>query len=434
MPLTPLLTAHWDEPDRHTIEGYRRHGGYSVLERALTLSPDAIIALVKDSGLRGRGGAGFPTGTKWGFVPQGDDRPHYLVVNADESEPGACKDIPLMMIDPHSLIEGVVITSFAIRAHRAFIYVRGEVPFVVRRVREAVAQAYAAGLIGQNILGTGYDLEVVVHAGAGAYICGEETALLNSLEGLRGQPRLKPPFPAVAGLYAAPTVINNVETIAYIPTILERGAEWFASFGTEKSPGIKLFAMSGHVKRPGIYEAPLGTPFSELLDYAGGMRDGHELKFWLPGGSSVPLLTDEHVDVPMTYEDIAAAGSMLGTGTPMVFDETTSVVRAVSRWIEFYKHESCGKCTPCREGTYWLVDLLRRFDEGRAVADDIEKTLEVGTQIMGRSFCALGDAAATPYPSALKYFRSEFEDGTRHSVADQFPPAASTVFEEVTAR
>jgi NADH-quinone oxidoreductase subunit F len=433
MPLTPLLTQHWDEPDRHTIDGYRRHGGYDALRQALQREPDDLIALVKDSGLKGRGGAGFPTGMKWGFVPQGDDQPHYLVVNADESEPGACKDIPLMMTDPHALVEGVVITSYAIRARHAFIYVRGEVPFVIRRVREAVAQAYAAGFIGTNILGSGFDLDVVVHAGAGAYICGEETALLNSLEGLRGQPRLKPPFPAVAGLYAAPTVINNVETIAYIPTIVERGAGWFKSFGTEKSPGIKLFAMAGHVKRPGLYEAPLGTPFSELLDYAGGIRDGHRLKFWLPGGSSVPLLTDEHVDVPMTYEDIAAAGSMLGTGTPMVFDETTSVVRAVSRWIEFYKHESCGKCTPCREGTYWLVDLLRRFDEGQAAATDLEKTLEVGQQIMGRSFCALGDAAATPYPSALKYFRSEFEDGTTQSTADQFPPAAATVFSEVPA-
>jgi NADH-quinone oxidoreductase subunit F len=433
MPLTPLLTQHWDEPDRHTIDGYRRHGGYDALRLALQRNPDELISLVKDSGLKGRGGAGFPTGMKWGFVPQGDDRPRYLVVNADESEPGACKDIPLMMTDPHALVEGVVITSYAIRAKHAFIYVRGEVPFVVRRVREAVAQAHAAGFIGTNILGSGYDLDVVVHAGAGAYICGEETALLNSLEGLRGQPRLKPPFPAVAGLYAAPTVINNVETIAYIPTIVERGADWFKSFGTEKSPGIKLFAMAGHVKRPGIYEAPLGTPFRELLDYAGGIRDGHRLKFWLPGGSSVPLLTDEHLDIPMTYEDIAAAGSMLGTGTPMVFDETTSVVRAVSRWIEFYKHESCGKCTPCREGTYWLVDLLRRFDEGQAAATDLEKTLDVGNQIMGRSFCALGDAAATPYPSALKYFRSEFEDGTTQSTSEQFPPAAATVFSEVSA-
>jgi NADH-quinone oxidoreductase subunit F len=428
VPLTPVLTEHWDDPELHTLEGYRRHGGYASLDTAFAMSEDDLIARVKESGLRGRGGAGFPTGMKWGFVPQGDGKPHYLVVNADESEPGACKDVPLMMVDPHSLVEGVIVSSYAIRAKLAFIYIRGEVPFVLRRVHRAVADAYAAGYLGKDILGSGFDLDVVVHAGAGAYICGEETALLDSLEGLRGQPRLKPPFPAVAGLYAAPTVVNNVETIANIPFILNRGVDWFRGFGTEKSPGYKLFAMSGHVARPGIYEAPLGVPFSELLELAGGVRDGHELKFWLPGGSSVPLLTQDHLDVAMTYEDIAAAGSMLGTGTPMVFDETTSVVRAVSRWIDFYKHESCGKCTPCREGTYWLVDLLRRFDEGRAHADDLQKTLEVGEQIMGRSFCALGDAAATPYPSALKYFRDEFEAGTHTPVDEDFPPAASTVF------
>ena len=432
MPLTPVITEHWDDPALHTLAGYRGHGGYASLSVAFGMGQDDVIGLVKESGLRGRGGAGFPTGLKWSFVPQGDGKPHYLVINADESEPGACKDVPMMMVDPQALIEGAIVSCYAFRAHHAFIYIRGEVPFVVRRVRQAVDEAYAAGFLGRDIMGSGFDLDVVVHAGAGAYICGEETALLDSLEGYRGQPRLKPPFPAVAGLYAAPTVVNNVETIMNIPFILNRGVEWFRSFGTEKSPGFKVFAMSGHVVNPGIYEAPLGTSFRELLDYAGGMREGHELKFWLPGGSSVPLLTTEHLDTPMTYEDIVAAGSMLGTGTPMVFDETTSVVRAVSRWIEFYKHESCGKCTPCREGTYWLVDLLRKFDEGRAAADDLQKTLDVGEQIMGRSFCALGDAAATPYPSAIKYFRSEFEAGTRTPVHEDFPPAASNVFSGVT--
>ena len=432
MPLTPVITEHWDDPALHTLDGYRGHGGYSSLPVAFGMSQDDVIAQVKESGLRGRGGAGFPTGLKWSFVPQGDGKPHYLVINADESEPGACKDVPLMMVDPHALIEGAIVSSYAFRASHAFIYIRGEVPFVVRRVRQAVDEAYAAGYLGRDIMGSGFDLDVVVHAGAGAYICGEETALLDSLEGYRGQPRLKPPFPAVAGLYGAPTVVNNVETIMNIPFILNRGVEWFKAFGTEKSPGFKVFAVSGHVVNPGIYEAPLGTTLRELLEYAGGMRGGHELKFWLPGGSSVPLLTAEHLDTPMTYEDIVAAGSMLGTGTPMVFDETTSVVRAVSRWIEFYKHESCGKCTPCREGTYWLVDLLRKFDEGRAAADDLQKTLDVGEQIMGRSFCALGDAAATPYPSAIKYFRSEFEAGTHTPVHEDFPPAASTVFSGVS--
>ena len=260
-----------------------------------------------------------------------------------------------MLANPHALVEGVIITSYAIRAKHAFIYIRGEVPEAIRRVANAVREAREAGLIGTNIHGTGFDLDVVVHAGAGAYICGEETALLDSLEGFRGQPRLKPPFPAVAGLYASPTVINNVETICNIPYIIDRGVDWFRQFGTEKSPGFKVFAVSGHVNRPGIYEAPLGITMRELLDYAGGMRDGHEVKFWLPGGSSVPMLTADHLDVPMTYEDMAAAGTMLGTGTPMIFDDTVSVVKAVTRWLEFYKHESCGKCTPCREGTYWIT-------------------------------------------------------------------------------
>jgi NADH-quinone oxidoreductase subunit F len=428
MVLTPILTAHWDEADSYKLEGYKRHHGYVALAKALKSDPDSIIQTVKDSGLRGRGGAGFPTGMKWGFVPQNDGKPHYLVVNADESEPGACKDIPLMLANPHSLIEGVAISSYAIRANHAFIYIRGEVPHVIRRVRNAVKEAYAAGLLGQNILGSGFNLEVVVHAGAGAYICGEETALLDSLEGRRGQPRLKPPFPAVAGLYASPTVINNVETIANIPYIVRNGADWLKQWGTEKSPGFKLFAVSGHVKRPGIYEAALGTTMRELLEHAGGMRDGHQLKFWIPGGSSVPMLTQEHLDLPLTYEDMAAAGTMLGTGTPMVFDETTSVVKAVSRWLQFYKHESCGKCTPCREGTYWISGLLKRLEKGEGQDEDLAKIDELCQQIMGRSFCALGDAAATPFPGAIKHFREEIEAGVRIPADVAFDPAATTIF------
>jgi len=433
MPLTPLLSAHWDEPDSHTIEGYRRHGGYESVSIALGMQPDEVVAIVKDSGLRGRGGAGFPTGMKWGFVPQGDGKPHYLVINADESEPGACKDIPLMLANPHSLVEGVIAASYAIRANQAFIYVRGEVPHAIRRMNAAVREAYTAGYLGKDIQGSGFDLDVVVHSGAGAYICGEETALLDSLEGFRGQPRLKPPFPAVAGLYASPTVVNNVETIASVPAILVNGAQWYKSFGSEKSPGIKLFAVSGHVERPGIYEAPMGTTMRELLEWAGGIRSGHQLKFWVPGGSSVPLLTEEHLDVPYTYEDIAAAGSMLGTGTPMVFDETTSVTRTVTRWLEFYKHESCGKCTPCREGTYWLVDMLRRLQSGVGSDDDIATINDVSLQIAGRSFCALGDAAATPFPGAIKYFSEEIAQGT-HTAADElFDPVAATIFSGVNA-
>ena len=430
MALTPVLTAHWDDPKSFEIESYKKHGGYVALKNSLKMTPDEVIGIVKDSGLRGRGGAGFPTGMKWSFVPQNDGKPHYLVVNADESEPGACKDIPLMLANPHSLVEGIAIASYAIRANHAFIYIRGEVPHVIRRVMNAVEQAYAEGLLGKNIQGSGFDLEVVVHAGAGAYICGEETALLDSLEGRRGQPRLKPPFPAVAGLYASPTVVNNAETLASVPSIILNGADWFKSMGTEKSPGFKLFAVSGHVNRPGIFEAALGTTMSELLDYAGGMRKGSKLKFWIPGGSSVPMLTPDHIDIPMTYEDLAAAGTMLGTGTPMMFDHTTSVVKAVTRWLEFYKHESCGKCTPCREGTYWITGVLEKFEHGKGKEEELEVINDVCGQIAGRSFCALGDAAATPFPGAMKYFADEFRQATRTSADASFPPSATTIFDK----
>jgi len=434
-PLTPVITAHWDVPDYFTLEGYRRHGGYAALPKALGMDPDAIIGTVKDTGLRGRGGAGFPTGLKWSFVPQNDGKPHYLVVNADESEPGACKDVPIMMANPHALIEGVIISSYAIRANHAFIYIRGEVPQAIRRVATAVREAEQAGLVGDNILGSGFNLSITVHSGAGAYICGEETALLDSLEGFRGQPRLKPPFPATHGLYAVPTVVNNVETIANIPWIINTGVEWFRQFGTEKSPGFKVFAVSGHVARPGIYEAPLGITMRELLDYAGGVVGGDgTVKFWIPGGSSVPMLTADHLDTPLTYEAIAEAGTMLGTGTPMVFNSTISVVKAVTRWLEFYTHESCGKCTPCREGTYWITGVLERFEHGHGTDADMDLLVEVCGNIAGRSFCALGDAAATPYPAALKYFRGEFEAATHTPVDQAFPPAASYVFGEVAAR
>ena len=430
MALTPVLTAHWDDPKSFEIESYKKHGGYIALKNSLKMTPDEVIGIVKDSGLRGRGGAGFPTGMKWSFVPQNDGKPHYLVVNADESEPGACKDIPLMLANPHALVEGIAIASYAIRANHAFIYIRGEVPHAIRRVMNAVEQAYAEGLLGKNIQGSGFNLEVVVHAGAGAYICGEETALLDSLEGRRGQPRLKPPFPAVAGLYASPTVVNNAETLASVPSIILNGADWFKSMGTEKSPGFKLFAVSGHVNRPGIFEAALGTTMSELLDYAGGMRKGSKLKFWIPGGSSVPMLTPDHIDIPMTYEDLAAAGTMLGTGTPMMFDHTTSVVKAVTRWLEFYKHESCGKCTPCREGTYWITGVLEKFEHGKGKEEELEVINDVCGQIAGRSFCALGDAAATPFPGAMKYFADEFREATRTSADASFPPSATTIFDK----
>ncbi|MFD6060722.1 NADH-quinone oxidoreductase subunit NuoF [Rhodococcus wratislaviensis] len=408
MPLTPVLSRYWDEPESWTLDTYRRHDGYEGLQKALRMEPDEVISTVKEAGLRGRGGAGFPTGMKWSFIPQGDDKPHYLVVNADESEPGTCKDMPLMLATPHALVEGVIIAAYAIRAGHAFIYVRGEVVPVLRRLQAAVAEAYAAGYLGTNILGAGFDLELVVHAGAGAYICGEETALLDSLEGRRGQPRLRPPFPAVAGLYASPTVVNNVESIASVPPIIVNGIEWFRSMGSEKSPGFTLYSLSGHVTKPGQYEAPLGITLRELLEYAGGVRAGHRLKFWTPGGSSTPIFTDEHLDVALDYEGVGAAGSMLGTKALQIFDETTCVVRAVLRWTEFYAHESCGKCTPCREGTYWLVQILERLERGEGTDADLEKLLDIADNILGKSFCALGDGAASPIMSSIKYFRDEY--------------------------
>ncbi len=426
MVFTPVLSRNWDDADSFTIDGYTRAGGYQALAKALLMDPDALIQLVKDSGLRGRGGAGFPTGLKWGFIPQGDGKPHYLVVNADESEPGTCKDTALMLSNPHVLVEGMAIASYAIRASFAVIYVRGEVLHVIRRLQQAVTDAYAAGHLGKDIGGRGYDLDVVVHAGAGAYICGEETALLDSLEGFRGQPRLRPPFPATHGLYACPTVVNNVESIASVPSIVLGGAEWFASMGTETSKGFTLYSLSGHVKSPGQFEAPLGVTLRQLLDLSGGMREGHTLKFWTPGGSSTPLLTEQHLDVPLDYEGVDKAGSLLGTKALQCFDETTCVLRAILRWTEFYAHESCGKCTPCREGTYWMVQILARLEAGTGTEQDIDTLLDTCDNIFGRAFCALGDGATSPIVSGVQYFRDEFIAHVRGGCP--FDPVASTVF------
>jgi NADH-quinone oxidoreductase subunit F len=415
--LTPVLTRRWLSPKSWTLDTYTELEGYTAMRTALAAHPDQLIQLIKDSGLRGRGGAGFPTGMKWGFIPQAKPgeqptgpaaKPTYLVINADEGEPGTCKDVPLMMADPHSLIEGCIITSYAIRAHQCYIYVRGEMLHCSRRLHQAVTEAYQAGYLGKDILGSGFDLDIIIHAGAGAYICGEETALLDSLEGRRGQPRLKPPFPATSGLYAAPTVVNNVETICSVPYIVNGGSDWFRQMGTEKSPGPKIYSISGHVHRPGQYEAGLGTTLRELLELAGGMKG--QLKFWTPGGSSTPLLTAEHLDVALDFEGAAAAGSMLGTTAVMVFNTSVSVPWAVMKWTEFYKHESCGKCTPCREGTYWLTQILQRMVRKEGTPADVETMLDVCDNILGRSFCALGDGAASPITSGIKYFRQEFLD------------------------
>ncbi|MBW8172451.1 NADH-quinone oxidoreductase subunit NuoF [Ornithinimicrobium sp. Arc0846-15] len=430
--LTPILSKFWDHPQSWTLETYEANDGYKALRKALDQPAADLVDMAKGSGLRGRGGAGFPTGLKWGFLPPPDGGPRYLVINADESEPGTCKDVPLMMAAPHFLIEGMIITSYAIGCEHAFIYVRGEVVHVYRRLMKAVEEAYAAGYLGKDIMGTGLNLDITVHSGAGAYICGEETALLDSLEGRRGQPRLKPPFPAVAGLYARPTVVNNVESIASVPPIVLNGKDWFTGMGTEKSQGFGFFSLSGHVTRPGQYEAPLGITLRELLDMAGGIREGHQLKFWTPGGSSTPIFTDEHLDVPLDFDSVAAAGSMLGTRALQIFDETTSVVRAVSRWTDFYAHESCGKCTPCREGTFWLKQIMERLEAGRGSQDDIDKLVDICDNILGRSFCALGDGATSPITSAVQYFREEFEAGMHTPASELFPPQRSTLFAKET--
>ncbi|MQA24642.1 MAG: NADH-quinone oxidoreductase subunit NuoF [Micromonosporaceae bacterium] len=435
--LTPVLTKRWLSPTAWRLDTYEQLDGYTGLRKALTgrvngssgtpVHPDDLIQLIKDSGLRGRGGAGFPTGMKWGFIPQHDGKPHYLVVNADEGEPGTCKDLPLMMADPHSLIEGMIIASYAIRSHHAFIYVRGEAVHAARRLRNAVAEAYRAGFLGKDILGSGFDLDLVVHSGAGAYICGEETALLDSLEGYRGQPRLRPPFPATHGLYSSPTVVNNVETIASVPYIVLGGADWWKSMGTEKSPGPKIYSISGRVNHPGQYECALGITLRQLIELAGGMQDGHELKFWTPGGSSTPLLTAEHLDVPMDFEGMMGAGTMLGTTAVMVFSDQDCPVYATYRWIEFYAHESCGKCTPCREGNYWMVQVLRRILSGAGTHEDLDTLLDTSDNLLGRSFCALGDGAASPVLSSIKFFKQDYLDYIERRRPPLLKPAAELV-------
>lgn len=426
VPLTPVITKIYDQPKSWTLQAYQAAGGYTGYAKALKMEPAEVIQAVKDAGVRGRGGAGFPTGMKWSFLPPDDGGPRYLAVNCDESEPGTCKDIPMIMANPHSVIEGVAITCHAIGCKHAFIYIRGEVVHAYNRLLVAIKEATDAGILG--------DLKIIAHAGAGAYICGEETALLDSLEGKRGHPRLKPPFPAVEGLYARPTVINNAETLAQVTSVFQYSAAWFSSMGQDKSLGYGMFNLSGHVQHPGLYEAPFGITMRELLEMSGGIRQGHKLKFFSPGGSSTPLLTEEDLDVPLTYEDVASAGSMLGTRAMEVFDETTSVVRVVRIWTDFYQHESCGKCTPCREGTYWMKQIMHRLEAGQGKPGDVDLLYDIAGNIAGRSFCALGDAAATPVRSAIEKFRDEFEAGYTTPAWELFPPAASELFNEGGAR
>lgn len=395
------------------IDVYEAHDGYAGLRVAIEMEPADIIEAVKDSGIRGRGGAGFPTGLKWSFVAQGTGKPVYVVCNADEGEPGTFKDRPLMERDPHSLVEGMIVAGLALNAEQGYIYLRGEFAHAGRSLARAIRQAYERGYLGRDVLGSGKRFDLTLHRGAGAYICGEETALLDSLEGRRGQPRLRPPFPATHGLFGCPTTVNNVESIAAVPFILRHGADWWRQWGTEKSPGPKLVCISGEVAAPGNYEVAMGTPIREMVDLAGGMRDGRSVKFWFPGGSSTPMLTADHLDLPYTFESISEAGSLLGTGALMVYSDQTCVVDAVWRFTQFYEHESCGKCTPCREGSMWLSQIYRRLETGTGRTEDLDLLEDLCANIFGRVFCALGDGMTSPIVSSLKYFRDDYVEHIR---------------------
>jgi NADH-quinone oxidoreductase subunit F len=408
-------------PNIADFDVYLQHDGYEALRVAVKeKTPNDIIETVKAAGLRGRGGAGFPAGVKWGFLPKGV-YPRYLLCNCDESEPGTFNNHQIIDRNPHQLVEGVAISAYAIEAHTAFIYCRGEFAAAARRLQQAVDQAYAKGFLGKNIFGSGYDLDIVIHRGAGAYICGEETALMESLEGKIGQPRLKPPFPAVAGLYGKPTIINNVETLTNVPVILNKGVAWYRQFGTEKSPGTKVFSLSGHVNKPGNYELPFGTPLRELVyspDYGGGMRGDRQPKIIIPGGASAAWLTADKLDVTLDYEALGAAGTMLGSGAVIILDETVSAVELAYKMDEFFKHESCGKCTPCREGTHFLVKTLHRLNHGHGRQGDIPLLTDVYNQMAGNCFCLLGESAVMPIKSALRLFPQEFEQAVAKGQAN----------------
>jgi NADH-quinone oxidoreductase subunit F len=412
--MDPILTKYVREPNSYTLDFFVKHQGYEGLKKALGMKPSEVIDLVKASGLRGRGGAGFPTGLKFQFVLKDTPKPKYICCNADESEPGTFKDHLLMERNPHLLFEGCLIGCWAIGAKVAYIYIRGEFYHVQEILEAELAKAYAQGYAGKNIMGTGFDCDIVIHRGAGAYEAGEETALIESLEGKRAQPRIKPPFPAASGLYNAPTAVNNVETLCNLPSILTNGAEWFIALGPEKNGGPKLFCVSGHVKKPGVFEASMKTTLKELIfDYAGGIRDGHQLKAVIPGGSSVPILLPDQLDIPASFDDVVKAGSMLGSAGIIVMDETTCMVWAARNLLYFYKHESCGKCTPCREGGDWLHKILTRIDSGEGEMRDIDLLVSVGNNIAGKTLCAFGDAAATPVLTTVKLFREEYEAHVR---------------------
>lgn len=411
-----LLTQHFDLKNLYKIDVYLEQGGYRAVRKTLKeMKPEDILEEVKKANLRGRGGAGFPAGVKWGFVPQDVDKPKYLCVNADEGEPGTFKDRYIMSHNPHLLLEGIIITSFCVGIHSAFIYIRGEYEAIALRLEQAVLEAYKKGFLGKNILDAGFDLDVFIHRGAGAYICGEETALLESLEGKRGNPRLKPPFPASIGLFQCPTVINNVETVSNIPLIILNGAEWFCQKGLPKDGGTRIFGVSGMVKKPGIYELPLGTNLKDIIfKYAGGMKEGKKLKAVFPGGMSAPILKADEINIKMDFDSLVAAESMLGSAAIIVIDEGTSIVDVLKVVTKFYSHESCGQCTPCRIGNSWMNKIVKRIAAGEGKKDDLDNIIRLASNIMGKTLCPLGDAAAMPILSITQKFRKEIESYIGH--------------------
>ena len=406
-----VLTRRFRLTNSQSIETYLANEGYQGLQKALAMTPEQVIEEVKASGLRGRGGAGFPAGLKWSFVPRQSPKPKYIVVNADEGEPGTCKDRVLMEYDPHQLIEGILIAARAVDAHKGWIYIRGEYRYLIDIMDRAIAEAHQRGYLGSNILGSGFDFDLYTHTGAGSYECGEESALLESLEGKRGIPRIRPPFPAVVGAFGSPTVLNNVETFCAAPTILLRGGHYFADLGSKKNGGTRLFCLSGHINRPGVYELPMGFPLRRMIEeVGGGVPGGKKVKAVIPGGSSCPILKGDEIDLPMDFDSLAAAGSMLGSGGVVIMDEDTCMVKLAMRIMKFYQHESCGWCIPCREGTMWLKKVLVRFHDGNGARSDIDLIGELAQNMLGRTFCPLGDAAALPTISIVKKFRHEFEE------------------------
>lgn len=406
-----VLSANWDKPDSMSIKTYRDAGGYEAIKKALGMTRDQVVQEVKDSEMRGRGGAGFPTGMKWSFVPKNAPKPTYLLCNADESEPGTFKDREIMEKDPHLLIEGMIISGYAIGSSpMSYIYIRGEFYYGATVLEKALAEAREAGFLGENILGSGFNFDITVHRGAGAYICGEETGLIESLEGKRGQPRVKPPFPAVVGVFGGPTVVNNVETLACVPLIIKNGSAWFKGFGVPKNTGPKLYCVSGHVRKPGVYEFPMDINLKELIyDHCGGIPGDRKLKAVIPGGASAPMLTADEIDLPLTFDAVMKAGSMLGSAGIIVIDESACIVDSVWRLSKFFAHESCGQCTPCREGTNWMESLLNRIERGQGREFDHDLLVDMSDNVGGKSLCALGDAAIGPVVSSVKKFRAEYE-------------------------